>query len=406
MHSIQAPDQVSVDRAAAHQLLAELLEIPGPSGQEGQVSHYIRRRLTAWGIPSDWVAVDSAHKRTALGGETGNLILRLPASARRRRRLLVAHMDTVPLCVGTKVRQRSRVWESARSGRGLGADDRAGVAVLLATAGRLAQGDLEHPPVTFLWTVQEEVGLQGAHRVNRSALGRCRYAFNWDGGAANKLTIGATGAYRLRIGVEGVASHAGNAPEQGISAITVASLAITRLHQDGWLGLVEKGSQRGTSNLGRVSGGAAVNVVPDRLEVWGEARSHDPAFRQQIVQQIEEAFVWASHQVTRSRGGQARIRFQRQLDYESFCLPPDAAVVRLAQQAVRHEGLEPELAVANGGLDANWLTRHGIPTVSLGCGQRHQHTSDEQLDLDQFDLACRIALRLATEPEGEAYGSG
>ena len=52
---------------------------------------------------------------------------------------------------------------------------------------------------------------------------------------------------------------------------------------------------------------------------------------------------------------------------------------------------------ANGGLDANWMTAGGIPTVSLGCGQMNAPTVDEQLDVEQFHLACRIALALATE---------
>ena len=69
--------------------------------------------------------------------------------------------------------------------------------------------------------------------------------------------------------------------------------------------------------------------------------------------------------------------------------------------AVRAEGHEPELAVSNGGLDANWLTARGIPTVTLGCGQRNIHTAKEELDLADFHLARRIALRLATAGESQ-----
>ena len=63
---------------------------------------------------------------------------------------------------------------------------------------------------------------------------------------------------------------------------------------------------------------------------------------------------------------------------------------------MRAEGRQPELAVSNGGLDANWLSARGIPTVTLGCGQRNIHTVAEELDLSDFLLARRIALRLAT----------
>jgi tripeptide aminopeptidase len=58
--------------------------------------------------------------------------------------------------------------------------------------------------------------------------------------------------------------------------------------------------------------------------------------------------------------------------------------------------MEPDYAIANGGLDANWLTAHGIPTVTLGCGQNDIHTVDEWLDVDEFQKACRVALRIAT----------
>jgi tripeptide aminopeptidase len=70
-----------------------------------------------------------------------------------------------------------------------------------------------------------------------------------------------------------------------------------------------------------------------------------------------------------------------------------------ARAAVGAIGREPEIAVSNGGLDANWLTAQGIPTVSLGCGQVSPHTTSEALDIVEFQDACRIALRLATGTE-------
>jgi tripeptide aminopeptidase len=66
---------------------------------------------------------------------------------------------------------------------------------------------------------------------------------------------------------------------------------------------------------------------------------------------------------------------------------------------VESDGREPELAISNGGLDANWLTAHGIPTVTLGCGQRNIHSVNEELDVADFHAARRIALHLATAAE-------
>jgi tripeptide aminopeptidase len=230
-------------------------------------------------------------------------------------------------------------------------------------------------------------------------LGRPSCAFNWDGGNAAKITIGATGGYRLEITIEGRASHAGGAPEQGISAIAVASLAIADLYRGGWHGQVVQPDGTGTSNVGLISGGVAVNVVPDRVRVMAEARSHQPKVRRRIVRHIEQAFREAARQVRNRAGASAQVKISGWSDYEAFCLPTDHPCVAAAAAAIRALDRSPELAVANGGLDANWLTARGIPTVSLGCGQLNQHTAAEALDIDQFEDACRIARLLATAEE-------
>ena len=58
-------------------------------------------------------------------------------------------------------------------------------------------------------------------------------------------------------------------------------------------------------------------------------------------------------------------------------------------------GATPISAIADGGVDANWITEHGIPTVSLGCGQANAHMVTESLDLKQYLLACNIGLSIA-----------
>jgi tripeptide aminopeptidase len=90
-----------------------------------------------------------------------------------------------------------------------------------------------------------------------------------------------------------------------------------------------------------------------------------------------------------------RVKFRGQLDYESFALPTGHPVVQEAIEAVRATGREPELAISNGGLDANWLTAYGIPTVTFGCGQMFPHTLEEALDVREFEVACEVAWNLA-----------
>ncbi len=387
----------NVADAEALALVMEMMAIPGRSGEEAAIIEFIRRKLLQAGVPDGAFSFDDANRRTPLGGQVGNLILKLPGTIRGPRRMLSAHVDTVPICLGSRPIRKGKYIVSADKETGLGADDRSGAAILLATVLSILGSSLPHPPLTFLWAVQEEVGLFGARYVRVAKLGKPRLAFNFDGSDAHVLKIGATGGYRLTIDIDGLASHAGNRPEEGVSAIAIASLAIADLVKNGWHGLICKKEGDGTSNVGVISGGEATNVVTDHVRIRAEARSHDPKFRQRIVNEIESAFKRAATTVRSIHGKQGRVRFDGRLDYDSFRLSQDEPCVAAAAAAIEAENLQPEFAVTNGGLDANWLTAHSIPTVTLGCGQRNIHTTSEQLDIAEFHRARRIALRLATE---------
>jgi tripeptide aminopeptidase len=384
--------------AAAEQMLIELLAIPGGSGQEAEVANYVLETLITAGAPAEAFKTDTAHRKSILKGEQGNLILKLPGTVRGPRRMLSAHMDTVPICVGAKPVKRGQRIIAADKNTGLGADDRTGVAVLLSTAFAIFAEDLPHPPLTFLWTVQEEAGLHGARHVGANLLGKPAMAFNFDGQLPSRLTIGATGGYRMDIEIRGLASHAGGHPEKGISAIAIAGLAIADLVENGWHGLIEKQGKRGTSNVGVINGGTATNVVTDHVAIRAEARGHDPKFRQRIIDEIEKAFHRAAKKITNTAGQCGEVTIDGRLDYESFALPTSAPVVQAAKAAIEAVGATPEINISNGGLDANWLTAHGIPTVTLGCGQNDIHTTAEWLDLAEFHRAREVALQLATIP--------
>ena len=383
------------DLALARKLVLELMAIRGGSGDEKAVAERIVKHLRAAGCPPGAIAFDAAHTKTPLPGNVGNLIVKLPGTVPGPRRLLMAHMDTVPVCLGSKPVVAGRFVKSGNPESGLGADDRSGCAVVLATALEILRRRLPHPPLTLLFAIQEEVGLYGARFVKAADLGRPKLAFNFDGGAVEKITIGATGGHRLDIRIEGQPSHAGVAPEKGVSAVAIASLAIASLVEDGWHGLVEKAGKRGTSNVGVIHGGSATNVVAESASLKAEARGHDPAFRNRIVKAIETAFKDAAKRIRSVDGKTGRVTIEGRIDYEAFRLDDDEPCVVAAQEAVKAIGLVPRLEISNGGLDANWMAANGIPTVTLGCGQMEIHTTHERLDLAAFEAACTVALRLA-----------
>ncbi len=242
----------------------------------------------------------------------------------------------------------------------------------------------------------------GARYVDQTLLAEPELCFNWDGGAPNVAVIGATGADYIDITVRGIASHAGAHPEDGVSAAIIAAKALADLQTRGWHGLIEQGGKTGTSNVGSITGGEATNVVMNHLTISSEIRSHDREFRRTILGEWEAAFDRAVETTVNAAGETGSVRFDVHHKYESFELSPEAACVRAALRAVDSAGLTPETRIANGGLDANWLTAHGFGCVTLGCGQAGIHTVQETLHLGSFYAACRVALLLATAQEAAA----
>lgn len=391
--SVAAAPEPDLARALA--LSMELMRIPGKSCEEGKVAAFVAERLRKAGVPKDCIRHDDANRRSPAGGEVGNLIVKLPGTVRGPRRLLMAHLDTVPICVGCEPVRIGDFIESANPATGLGADNRSGVAVVLNTALEIFERGLPHPPLTLLFTVQEELGLFGTRFVKTAMLGKPKLAWNWDGRGPHRITMSAIGGHALEITVRGIASHAGGAPERGVSAVAIAGLAIHELVTGGWHGEIKKGKQYGTCNLGIIRGGDAVNSVTDLVQIQAECRSFNRRFRETIVRQIEQAFGRAAKAVRNDDGKCGKAEVKAEVEYETFQLDKNEPCVVAADAAIRAIGMEPEYVTQNSALDVNWMNHHGIPTANLGAGQSRVHTTDEAMDVEDFERACRIGLRLA-----------
>jgi tripeptide aminopeptidase len=386
----------ALDKMAAVARLMKMIAVPGRSGEEQAIAKLITDQLEAVGAKNSWISFDSANRRSPIGGQIGNLIVKLPGTVKGPRRLLMGHIDTVPLCVGAiPVRKGDTIRPKAAT-TALGGDNRAGACVVLTTAVELLKNDVPHPPLTLFFPIQEEIGLNGARFVTQSKLGNPKLCFNWDGGDPSVVTIGATGAFNLDIEVNGIASHAGAHPEYGVSAAVITSLAIASLQENGWHGDVHKGRQSGTSNIGMINGGDATNVVMSSLKVTAEARSHSETFRKRIVREFEKAFRAAAKSVRSADGKHGSVTFHAEQRYDSFSISAREPVVKAALTAMQSLGMNPVTTICNGGLDANWMNKHGFPTVTLGCGQSGIHTVKEELHVPSFLQACQVGLNLAT----------
>jgi len=251
-----------VNRYRLSEEFARLAAINSPPLHEHAIARYLVGRLETLGAE---VLFDNAAEAT--GGEVGNLVARFAGQIKSAEPLLFSvHMDTVE--PGGQVRPvlRDGVFFSAGD-TVLGADDKAGVAELIEALEVLREQQVPHGPLEVVITIAEEIGLVGAKHLDYTLLKSKRgYALDTEG--IGWMVLQAPGANHLQIDIEGVASHAGMAPELGLSAIHTAALAISRMR----LGRIDHET---TANIGRIEGGVARNIVPQSVKVVGEARSHD-----------------------------------------------------------------------------------------------------------------------------------
>lgn len=390
-----------VDVKSAEDRLMRYLGIEGVSGGEKAIAEAIVKDLKKLGVPASAIKFDDAHKRIPDPTQTGNLFVRLKGTRRGPGLLFMTHLDTVPICAGVKPKKTGgRIVPTGETG--LGGDNRTGCAVLVTLVESLFKNKLEHPPITLLFTVREETGLQGVRAMKPELLRGLAMGFNVDGRVPADLITGAVGAQRWDATIKGKASHAGVAPEKGISATLVGSIALTEAARGGWFGKVTKPNGHGTSNAGVFEGkpgrpaGDATNVVTDFVHIKGETRSPDEAFAAKITEAYAAAFRKAQGEVKDHEGKTAELKFEGRAEYPSFKMDDGAPAVAHAKRAAASLGLPAQTVFSNGGLDANWVNGYGVPTVTIGAGQYEIHTVKEYVELSEFADGCRLAVALAT----------
>ncbi|MDK2857915.1 MAG: tripeptide aminopeptidase [Verrucomicrobiota bacterium] len=388
--------EYSIDENSAVQNLMDLLAADGPSGGEGPVADVVKQKLLAAGCQSKWIRENAGLRRLPKDFTIGNLIVKIPGTARAPRIMFSAHLDTVPICRGAiPIRKGDRILPKGRTG--LGGDNRASVAAVVTMAQTILQNNLPHPPLTLLFTVGEENGLHGSKAFRPSEGGHPVMCFNLDGSGERGGVIGALGAVRWIAEIHGKSVHAAINPEGGVSAAVIAANAIASLKADGWFGRIDKMSCKGTANVGTMVGGEVDNQVMDRMTVTGECRSHSSAALKKISNVWKKTFEKAARELKNNQGECGSVEFFTASDYRSFRLKKSEPVVKRFLRAAPQAGRKADTEVISAGLDANSLNEKGIPTVTFDAGNCHAHDLNEYVEIPRYLEACNLTTVLATE---------
>ena len=358
----------------------DLVRIDSPSGFEAATAGYCARELELAGCR---VWFDDAAEPS--GSDTGNLIAELPGTLPGTV-AFSAHLDVVEPCRGISAVITDGVIHSAGPTI-LGADDRAGLAAAIETVRRVSECDGAHPTLRVIFTIQEEVGLHGAKYLTAEDVA-CDLCLVLDAeGAPGGIVVGAPTHYTFTARFDGRASHAGVAPEAGISAITMAADAISAME----LGRLD---ERTTANVGSIRGGRATNVVTARCDLTGECRSLD----RDRVESVRVSMDAAMREAAQRACGSVEIEWH--LEYEGFEHDEGCREVALVALAIEDAGCEARVYRTGGGSDANVLAAMGVPAIALACGMRGVHGTDEEIavaDLQALTRICEAAVVRAGE---------
>lgn len=266
----------------------------------------------------------------------------------------------------------------------LGADDKAGVAIVMAMAGELLRNpDSEHAPVRICFTPDEEIG-RGVHPRLPADLA-ADVAYTLDGGEPGAIVYETFSADKAVVTIDGVSIHTGTAKDKLVNAITLAAKILSVLPQGTLTPETTAGRQGFIHSYKLVADAAHAEIsfilrdfTLEGLQAHGE-----------LVQKACDAVA----------AGEPRARIACSItpQYRNmyYWLAEDMRPVELARAAYRDLGLEPFDEPIRGGTDGSRLTELGTPTPNLFTGMNDVHGPLEWVSLQDMALATAVCVRLA-----------
>jgi tripeptide aminopeptidase len=315
-----------------------------------------------------------------LSGNAGNLFC-FPPDYRKDAPaiMLTAHLDTVKSTAAVQPVVESTLIRSDGSTI-LGADDRAGCAVLVRLLLDAARKTIPYRNFFVLFTVGEETGLFGAGTASLSNYNTTgAYVFDCSKRPGTYIRE-SVGLSTFKAEFIGKSAHSGVAPEEGVSAIQLASAAIARLE----LGRIDAET---TANIGTISGGEALNAIPEKVTIEGEVRAFSP-------DRITHRLGVIEHTLRDSVGARGKVNFHVNSEFLPYVHAEDAPLIVHLERAIQAAGLRSHPIRYTGGSDANKYNAKGTPAVNLGIGAQKPHSHEEFILIEDLVSSYNLAVEL------------
>lgn len=266
----------------------------------------------------------------------------------------------------------------------LGADDKAGIAIIMVMARHLIENpDLPHGPIRICFTPDEEIG-RGVHPDLPGDL-RTDVAYTLDGAALGEIVYETFSADKATISIQGVSAHPGQAKDVLVNALHLAAKVIDTLPHVTRTPETTEGRQ-GFIHAYLMNGTAAqveLHLILRDFEREGLKELGD------LVQKVCSAI----------QAGEPRAHISCEItpQYRNmrYWLEDDMRPVELAREACEHLNIDHFSTPTRGGTDGSRLTELGIPTPNLFTGMQNIHGPLEWISVQDMSRATEMCITLA-----------
>jgi tripeptide aminopeptidase len=264
----------------------------------------------------------------------------------------------------------------------LGADDKAGVAIIVSLAAYLMQNpSIPHGPIKILFTPDEEVG-KGADFIDFKKL-NADFGYTLDGGALGCFEMESFSADHLVLNINGVMAHPGSAKGVMQNAIKIAADIVAALPRDQWCPEHTEG-KAGFVHPTNIQGGA------EQVQIEFLIRDFDTAnlvIYEQRILDIAESVIRENPNYNQSS---VKIEVKQQYRNMKEVIDQYPQMVELALNAYQKAGIKPVIEPIRGGTDGSRMSFMGLPTANIFTGMQAIHSKHEWVGVADMQQAVQV----------------
>ena len=325
-----------------------------------------------------------------------------------------SHMDTAPDCSGTNVKPivhenysgapivlpddnsqvitterhpylKQKIGDDIVTASGLtllGADDKAGVAIIMDLAQQLVNNpQIKHGRIRILFTPDEEVG-RGVEHLDMNKLD-ADYGYTLDGGPLGDIEDETFSADAVKITIHGVSAHPGYAKGKMVNAVKVAAEFINALPKDKWSPETTE-HREGFVHPMSIEGGL------EKATITFIIRDHITEKLNEYESRLESLLKMVTEQYNVSYDFEVTEQYRNMKEV----LRSVPFVTDYAIEAMTKAGLTPKLSIIRGGTDGSRLSFMGLPCPNIFTGEMGIHSRQEYVSVQDMEKAVRTLIEL------------